>query len=41
MIAEYINKKLLSDLESCGGGMAKCKLDDVLYPAGPERGEID
>ena len=38
VIAEYINKKLLSDLESCGGGMAKCKLDDVLYSAGPERG---
>jgi hypothetical protein len=38
VIAEYINAKLLSDVQGCGSGMAKCKLDDLVYSAGPERG---
>jgi hypothetical protein len=38
LIAEYINQQLLKDVQSCGRGMALCKLDDVVYSAGPERG---
>ena len=37
VLASYINAKLLDDINSCQGA-ARCKLGDIIYSAGPERG---
>ena len=38
IIADYINAMLVSDLQSCREGTMRCKLENIVYSAGPERG---
>ena len=39
-IAEFLNNKLVADIQACASSTVRCRLQDAIYSAGKERGGI-